>query len=92
MDFEWDEAKSQANLAKHGIPLDLVPLAFEGPILARRNDRHGEERWIAIGLIEGLAVAFAYMKRGDRIRIITARRANRYERETYVALARAHGR
>jgi uncharacterized DUF497 family protein len=44
MDFEWDEAKSQANLVKHGIPLDLVPLAFENPILARRNDRQGEGR------------------------------------------------
>jgi uncharacterized DUF497 family protein len=44
----------------------------------------------AIGLLEGLPIAD--MKRGDRIRIITARRANRYERETYFILARAHGR
>lgn len=92
MDFEWDEIKSRANLAKHGIPLDLIPLAFEGPVLSRRNDRHGEERWLAIGLMEGVAIAFAYTKRGERIRIITARRANRYERETYFELARAHGR
>jgi uncharacterized protein len=91
-DFEWDEAKSRANLAKHGIPLDLVPLAFEAPILSQRNDRHGEERWLAIGLLDGVPIAFAYTKRGDRIRIISARKANRYERETYLTLARAHGR
>ena len=92
MDFEWDDAKSQANMAKHGIALDLVPLAFENPVASWRNDRHGEERWLALGMIEGLPIAFAYTKRGDRIRIINARRANRDERERYFALARAHGR
>ena len=59
MNFEWDEAKSRANRAKHGIPLDFVPLAFEGPLLARRNDRRGEEPWLAIGAVEGLVIAFA---------------------------------
>jgi hypothetical protein len=75
----------------------VVPLAFAllqsgDPILSQRNDRHGEERWLALGLIEGVAIAFAYTKRGDRIRIISARRANHYERETDLILAGAHGR
>jgi uncharacterized protein len=92
MNFEWDAAKSRTNLAKNGIPLDLVPLAFDGPVLARRNDRRGEERWLAIGSIESLIVAFAYTKRGGNIRIINARRANRHEREIYLETARPHGR
>jgi hypothetical protein len=92
MGFEWDSAKSRLNLAKHGIPFDIVPLAFDGPLLARRNDRHGEERWLALGTLEGLVVAFAYTKRGDNIRIINARRANRHERESYLEATRARGR
>ena len=92
MDFEWDEAKSRANLAKHGIPLDLVPLAFEAPVLARRSDRRGEERWLGIGSVEGLVIAFAYTKRGANLRIISARRANRHERQSYLEIARPRGR
>jgi hypothetical protein len=92
MNFEWDEAKSRANQQKHGIPLDLVPLAFEGPVLARRNDRRGEERWLALGSVEGLTIAFAYAKRGGNIRIINARRAKRHERESYLETTRPRGR
>jgi uncharacterized DUF497 family protein len=92
MDFEWDARKSRSNERKHGIPLDVVPLIFAGPLLARRSDRHGEERWLAIGLLEGVAIVCAYTKRGGNIRIISARRANRHERERYAAVARARGR
>lgn len=62
MGYEWDPAKSLKNLAKHGIPLDIVELIFEGPVLARRRDRRGEERWLAVGSLEGLIVAIAYTK------------------------------
>jgi hypothetical protein len=92
MAFEWDAAKFRINFEKHGIPLDIVPLAFEGPVLARRNDRRGEERWLAIGSIDGLVIAFAYTKRGANIRIINARRANRHERESYLETKRPRGR
>jgi uncharacterized DUF497 family protein len=92
MGFEWDAAKSRANERKDGIPLDLVPLTFEGPVLAWRNDRYGEARWLAIGLLEGVAIACAYTKRGDNIRVISARRANRDERQRYAAVARSRGR
>jgi uncharacterized protein len=60
--------------------------------LARRNDRRGEERWLAIGVVEGLVIAFAYTKRGANIRIINARRANRHERQNYLEIARSRGR
>ena len=92
MGFEWDNAKGRSNAVKHGIPLDLIPLCFEGPVLSRRNDRNNEERWLAIGSLEGLVVAFAYAKRGSNIRIISARRANRYERERYIEVTRSRGR
>ena len=92
MGFEWDESKSLANVAKHGIPLDLIPLCFEGPVLSRRNDRKGEERWLAVECLEGLIVAFAYTKRGANLRIISARRANRDERHRYATITRARGR
>jgi uncharacterized DUF497 family protein len=92
MGFEWDPGKSASNEAKHGIPLDVVQLCFELPLLARRSDRTGEERWLALGSLEGAVIAFVYTKRGDTIRLISARRANRNERKRYFEIAGAHGR
>jgi len=45
--------------------------------------QHGEPRWITIALIDGIEVAVAYTLRGDTIRLISARKAERHEREDY---------
>lgn len=92
MSFEWDPEKNRINEAKHGIPLELVPLCFEHPILARRRDYGSEVRWLAIGWLEGVVIAFAYTKRGANIRLINARRANRNERKRYAEITRPRGR
>ncbi len=85
MPFEWDAAKNTANLAKHGIDFqDAVPI-FDGPVLEkidRRRD-YGEERIAAVGVAMGLALYVVYTVRGDKRRIIPARRANRHERQAY---------
>ena len=59
MQFEWDEAKNQINIRKHGIDFADVPSMFEGKILSRIDNRfdYGEERWVGIGFIQqGVAV------------------------------------
>jgi ribonuclease toxin BrnT of type II toxin-antitoxin system len=66
--------------------------ASKGRCCPGRNDRGNEERWLAIGSLEGLVVAFAYAKRGTNIRIISARRANRNERERSIEVTRSRGR
>ena len=48
---------------------------------ARRQ--YEESRWIAIGLIDGFEIVVAYTLRGDTIRLISARKAERHEREDY---------
>jgi hypothetical protein len=86
MDFEWDEAKNRSNIAKHGLGFERAKTIFEGFCLIREDDRehYGERRDVAIGLLEGVAViVVVYTEREERIRLISARPANRRERKLY---------
>ncbi|MGE5157446.1 MAG: BrnT family toxin [Gemmatimonas sp.] len=81
--FEWDESKSEANLAKHGIDFEDAIEIFDGPILLRRSDRNDEERWVAIGSLGKRFFALIFTRRGNVIRIISARRARTHEERDY---------
>ena len=86
MQFEWDEAKNLENIRKHKIDFTDVPEIFEGSMLIELDDRinYGEDRWIGIGFLRnGVAVVAWTERRNDIIRIISARRANRYERKRF---------
>jgi uncharacterized protein len=87
MKIEWDEAKNRTNIAKHGLDFVDAAQVFEGPVLERLDTRfdYDEDRWIAVGLSHGiLCVALVYTERSsDAIRIISFRKADRYEREAY---------
>ncbi len=83
MEFEWSSDKAEANLAKHGIDFEDAIAIFEGATLEVRSDREGEERWRAIGLLEGIPITVIYTPRGSYRRIISARRARKNERTAY---------
>ena len=85
MDFEWDDAKNEANISRHSIDFTRAKEIFEGPLVEYIDDRHdyGEARIIAIGLAEGMEMTVVYTPRGESVGIISARRANRRERRTY---------
>ena len=86
MQFEWDEAKNEANVRKHGIDFADVSVVFLRPILTKLDDRtdYGEDRWITIGLLNSIIAVIVWTERQqDVIRIISARRANKYERKRY---------
>lgn len=85
MDFEYDDTKRQKVLEKHGIDLLDAARILEGDCLVAASDRHGETRWLAIGLLEGREIALAFTRRGDAIRLISARRARENERTAYHA-------
>jgi uncharacterized protein len=87
MDFEWDEAKRQANILKHGIDFVDAIRIFEGRFTENEDQRrnYGERRYRAFGVIEDEILHVVYTWRGDRRRIITARRARRNERRAYYA-------
>ena len=86
MEFEWDEHKAAVNIRKHGIPFPFAARVFLDKNrlewLDTRRD-YGEARWITIGLIDGLEIIVAYVIRADVLRIISARKALRREREDY---------
>lgn len=88
MRFEWDEDKATANRAKHGITFNEAA-AVLGDSLGWTYPDHGhsnsEQRWITIGASEvGRILVVAHTDdREGTIRIISARRATRKEREFY---------
>ena len=84
--FEWDEAKAQANLDKHGVSFFTAAAIFRNERLERIDDRedYGEERWIALGRVETEVYRVVYTWRSKKlIRIISARKANGREQESY---------
>lgn len=81
--FEWDEAKRASNLRRHLIDFVDAIRVFDEPFIIGRSDRHGEIRYQVFGLVDGREVAVVCTLRGDRCRIISARRARKDEREEY---------
>lgn len=85
MKFEWDEAKRQTSLAKHGIDFaDLEPL-FDGPTVTTLDDRfdYGEERFVTFGLLNGIALAVVHTETNKVIRLISVRKATKNEEKSY---------
>jgi uncharacterized DUF497 family protein len=86
MTFEWDPAKALLNERKHAVSFQEAASIFRGFRLDRPDARrdYGEPRWIAIGLdSNGVLLTVVYTVRDAVVRIISARKASRYEREEY---------
>ncbi len=87
LEFEWDNAKAEANRRAHGVSFELAKTVFKDPFaIERLDDRedYGEERFIMIGMAEGGVVLFvAFSEREGRMRIISARRATQDEQDDY---------
>jgi uncharacterized DUF497 family protein len=86
LEFEWDEEKARANLTKQRVSFLTAAEIFANEIMERIDDRedYGEVRWIALGRTETEVFRVVYTWRGDRlIRIISAQKASRDERDIY---------
>jgi len=84
--FEWDDAKAEANLRKHGVRFEHAVEACEDPLaLIKLDDSqdYGEDRFILIGCAADGVLTVIYTERNGRFRIISAREANDYERRNY---------
>lgn len=85
--FEWDEHKAQGNRKKYGVSFEEVATVFGDPLSLTIDDpRHSatEERLITIGQsYRRRTLVVVHAKRGDNIRIISARHPTRRERRTY---------
>ncbi len=84
--LEWDPRKALTNARKHGVQFADAVLALEDErAITLRDDAHGEERWITIGmdmLARTLTVVYTWRK--DTVRIISARPATPNERRQYL--------
>ena len=87
MNYEWDASKAKTNLRKHGVSFEEASTVFLDPLAITFPDPdHSDEddREITIGLTTKNRVVFvSHCPRGDRTRIIGARRTTRKERKQY---------
>ena len=87
MEFEWDEHKSAENLRKHGVAFSDAITIFSSDdqaITLFEEAVDEEERFTTIGTDAlGRLLVVVYTVRGRHVRIISARRANKREREEY---------
>lgn len=91
MEFEWDPAKSRRNAQKHGCDFECVAGFDWSEALEVLDDRfdYGEERWLALGPIDGKLFAMIFSPRGEnRVRVISLRPASRNEKKAYVEAKR----
>ena len=88
MDFEFDPAKARTNLRKHGVSFahaeqalrDAMAVTVEDP------DAAGEQRFVTLGMDAlGRVLVVIHTQRGERTRVISARKASRGETEQYHA-------
>ena len=85
MRFEWDEAKRESNILKHGIDFVGIDLVFEAETVTILDDRfnYGEERFVTLGLLNGRVVVIAHTETDEVIRIISVRKATKNEEISY---------
>jgi len=84
MEFEYDPAKSVRNESKHGVNFEQAKglwLDEDRLVVPARGD--SEERWALLGKMEDKLWVMFYTPRGDRVRIISVRRARPKEEKFY---------
>jgi len=81
-DFEWDAAKARANQRKHGVSFEEATTVFDDSDALDAPDRYDPDRFVIIG-ISSRSRFVVHAIRGERIRIISARRASAAQRRVY---------
>jgi uncharacterized DUF497 family protein len=87
MDFEWDEAKAEANERKHGVSFSEAMTVFGDPLSITAYDpKHpdDEDRLLTMATsADRRSIVVSHTDRGTSVRIISARLASRRERKDY---------
>jgi len=85
-EFEWNAAKAESNVVKHGVGFVGACGVFDDAFAFERCDfdsAPGELRNVITGMVNDIILTVVYTERGDRTRIISARRATKHEQEEY---------
>ena len=86
MQFSWDDNKNEQNIQKHGLGFEFAKQLFNNDLLIIPDIRFNyiENRYIGYGFIDGRLMVVVYTERlPDIIRIISFRKANKREQQTY---------
>jgi uncharacterized DUF497 family protein len=87
LEFEWDDNKARTNLAKHGVSFEEASTVFADALSITIPDpahSQAEARFIILGHSHRQRLlVVVHTERGDKIRLISARRASRNERKQY---------
>ena len=85
--FEWDPSKARRNIETHGVSFDEASTTFKDTLsLTIHDPLHSDEedRFILIGnSIKNLLLVVVHTESGNKIRIISARKATKKERKQY---------
>jgi uncharacterized DUF497 family protein len=91
LSFEWDERKSRQNRTKHGVSFEEArTVFFDENAVEFYDDEHSEweDRFLMLGVgakLRILLVCYCLRASGSVIRIISARKATKNERQFYPA-------
>ena len=84
MQIEYDEAKRQDALIRHGVDFADAGEIFDGVEFTWQDDRQYDEiRWITFGTLRGRLVVVVWTERNGKRRIISMRKANDREQARY---------
>lgn len=85
MQLTWNESKRRSNLTKHSLDFKDAERIFAGPLVLFEDDRtdYGEQRMIAMGLLDALVVVIVHVESDNTIRIISMRKADKNETNLY---------
>ena len=86
--FEWDQTKHAANLKKHGISFEEAKTVFSDDfarLIGDPDHSQDEERFILLGtsIESNLLIVCHCIREEDSVRIISARKADKKERQIY---------
>jgi len=83
--IEWDDSKAAINKKKHKLSFETAAKIFLDDFrIEELDEEHSddEDRIKVIGMVENILVVI-YTERGERLRLISARNAEKYEKEDY---------
>lgn len=84
MIFEFDPAKNESNIEKHKVSFEDAAEIWNDPdLVVVSARRRGEKRYMAIGRAYCVLFSVVHAKRGDVVRLISARRSTRKEAQLY---------
>ena len=84
--YERDDAKAIRNRLAHDVSFEMAREVFKDAFAIEWSDHGqggGEARFVTVGMVENRLLFVSYTLRGERIRIISARPAEPFERRRY---------